>query len=142
MLSSFRSSLSALALLVCFGPALADEKAIRRNLTERMPRLPKIDEISKAAVPGLYELRVGTDIYYADEQSDHLFAGQLLDTRNGANLTAIDFAQLPLKDAIVWRIQLVNATDSLNISAGVLKPSVLRGLSFNCLAIALSCSWE
>ncbi len=35
---------------------------------------------------------------------------------------------------------MVNATDSLNISAGVLKPSVLRGLSFNCLAIELSCS--
>ena len=33
---------------------------------------------------------------------------------------------------------LVNATDSLDISAGVLKPSVLRGLSFNFLAIALS----
>lgn len=40
------------------------------------------------------------------------------------------------------RIQPVDATDSLNISAGVLKPSVLRGLSFNCLAIALSCSCE
>ena len=36
------------------------------------------------------------------------------------------------------RIQRVDATDSLNISAGVWKPSVLRGLSFNCLAIALS----
>jgi hypothetical protein len=36
------------------------------------------------------------------------------------------------------RIQPINATASLNISAGVLKPSVLRGLSFNCLAIALS----
>jgi len=37
-----------------------------------------------------------------------------------------------------WRIQPVDATHSLNISAGVWKPSVLRGLSFNCLAIALS----
>ena len=37
-----------------------------------------------------------------------------------------------------WRIQPVNATHALNISAGVWKPSVLRGLSFNCLAIALS----
>jgi homospermidine synthase len=38
-----------------------------------------------------------------------------------------------------WRrIQPVDATDSLNISAGVWKPSVLRGLSFNCRAIALS----
>ena len=46
------------------------------------------------------------------------------------------------QDRLWRRIQLVNATDSLNISAGVLKPSVLRGLSFNCLAIALSFSWE
>ena len=38
-----------------------------------------------------------------------------------------------------WRrIQPVNATHSLNLSAGVWKPSVLRGLSFNCLAIVLS----
>lgn len=36
------------------------------------------------------------------------------------------------------RIQPVDAKHSLNISAGVWKPSVLRGLSFNCLAIALS----
>jgi hypothetical protein len=32
-------------------------------------------------------------------------------------------------DACRRRIQLVNATDSPNISAGVLKPSVLRGLA-------------
>jgi hypothetical protein len=38
----------------------------------------------------------------------------------------------------LWRIQPVNATHWLNISAGVRKPSVFRGLSFNCLAIALS----
>lgn len=36
------------------------------------------------------------------------------------------------------RIQPVSATHLLNISAGVWKPSVLRGLSFNCRAIALS----
>ena len=36
------------------------------------------------------------------------------------------------------RIQPFDATHSLNISAGVWKPSVLRGLSFNCRAIALS----
>ena len=37
-----------------------------------------------------------------------------------------------------WQIQAVNATHSLNLSAGVWKPSVLRGLLFNCLAIELS----
>jgi len=40
------------------------------------------------------------------------------------------------------RIQPVIATHSLNRSAGVWKPSVLRGLSFNCLAIELSWCWE
>lgn len=38
----------------------------------------------------------------------------------------------------VWRIQLVNATVWLTISAGVWKPRVVLGLSFNCLAKALS----
>ena len=41
-------------------------------------------------------------------------------------------------DRHVVRIQPFDAMPSLNISAGVRKPSVLRGLSFNCLAIALS----
>jgi len=44
----------------------------------------------------------------------------------------------PRKVAYAVRIQPVDATHSLNISAGVWKPRVLRGLSFNCLAIALS----
>lgn len=47
-----------------------------------------------------------------------------------------------LADCSAGRIQPVGATHSLNRSAGVWKPSVLRGLSFNCLAIELSCSWE
>jgi len=90
---------------------LADEAAIRKNIAERLPDFPKIDEVSKTQMPGLYELRVGTDLYYTDELGDHLIEGQLIDTRNRLNLTeariskltAIDFASLPLKDAIVWK---------------------------------------
>jgi thiol:disulfide interchange protein DsbC len=48
--------------------ALADEAAIRKNLAERMPGLPKIDEVSKTPIPGLYEVRIGTDILYTDER--------------------------------------------------------------------------
>jgi len=67
--------------------------------------------VSKTPVPGIWELRVGTDIYYTDENGNHLFAGQFIDTRTRANitedriakLTAIDFSQLALKDAIVWK---------------------------------------
>jgi thiol:disulfide interchange protein DsbC len=95
--------------LLLGGAALAQEAAIRKNLAERLPNFPKIDEVSKTPVPGLYEVRIGTDVLYSDEQGDHLIQGQIIDTRNRSNLTedriakltAIDFGALPLKDAVV-----------------------------------------
>ena len=101
-------------LLLCAAllaaPAWAqDAAAIRKNLAERLPNLPKIDEIAKTPIPGLYELRIGTDIVYSDEQGNYLMQGNLIDTRTRTDLTearvnklsAIDFASLPLKDALV-----------------------------------------
>jgi len=87
--------------------AFAQDAAIRKNLTERIPQLPKIDEISKTPMAGLFELRVGTDIYYTDAQGNYLIQGNLIDTKNRRNLTeervnrltAIQFDALPLKDA-------------------------------------------
>jgi thiol:disulfide interchange protein DsbC len=91
--------------------ALADDAAIRKNIAERLPDLPKIDEITKSPIAGLYEIRVGTDIFYTDEQGNYLVEGQIMETKTRTNLTeariskltAIDFATLPLKDAIVWK---------------------------------------
>ena len=96
--------------MLCAG-AVAQEATIRKNLEQRLPDLPKIDEITKSPIPGLYEVRVGTEIFYADEQGNHLIQGSMLDTRTRTDLTqaridkltAIDFATLPLKDAIVWK---------------------------------------
>jgi thiol:disulfide interchange protein DsbC len=97
------------AALLAGNAAWAQEAQIRKNLAERLPNLPKIDEVSKTPIPGLYEVRFGTDIVYADEQGNHLIQGNLIDTRTGTDLTearlsklsAIDFASLPLKDALV-----------------------------------------
>ncbi len=91
--------------------ALAQEAVIRKNIADRLPDFPKIDEVSKSPVPGLFELRVGTDIYYTDEQGNHLIEGQVIETKTRTNLTearinkltAIDFAALPIKDALVWK---------------------------------------
>ncbi len=98
-------------LLALVQPASADEAAIRKTIAERMPDFPKIDEVTKTPIPGLYELRVGSEIFYADETGNHLIDGQLIDTRSRNNLTearlnkinAIDFASLPIKDALVWK---------------------------------------
>jgi len=89
--------------------AQAGEEAIRKALAERMPQLPKIDEVSKTPIPGLYEVRMGTDVMYSDENGDHLIEGSIYNTRSKTDLTkarldkltAIDFASLPLKDAVV-----------------------------------------
>ena len=56
-----RSVLAAAAALLLPAAALANEAVIRKNLAERLPNFPKIDEISKTPIPGLYEVRIGND---------------------------------------------------------------------------------
>ena len=101
-----------LALVAAFSPtAFADEALIRKNLAERLPNFPTIDEISKTPIPGLYEVRFGTELVYTDEHGDHVIQGSIIDTktRNDVTqaridkITAIDVAALPLKDAVVWK---------------------------------------
>ena len=95
-------------LALCSLSALAQEATIRKNLAERLPQLPRIDEISKAPMPGLYEIRVNEhDIFYTDAEGNYLIQGNLIDVRQRRNLTeerieqltAIEFKDLPLKDA-------------------------------------------
>jgi thiol:disulfide interchange protein DsbC len=104
--------LATLALATALAaPAFAQEAVIRKNLSERLPDFPKIDEVNKSPIPGLYEVRVGTEIFYTDEQGNHIIDGSVIETRTRTNLTQaridkltqIDFAKLPLKDAIVWK---------------------------------------
>ena len=104
----FLKTLFTIAALALSAGALAQEATIRKNLAERIPQLQKIDEVSKSAMPGLYEIRVnGSEIYYTDGEGNFLLQGSLIDTRQRRNLTeervdklnAISFDALPLKDA-------------------------------------------
>lgn len=88
--------------------ALAQEATIRKNLAERLPNIPRIEEVSKTPMPGLYEVRVNhSDIFYTDEKGDFLIQGSLIDTKTKTDLTdqrvdkltAIDFKDLPFKDS-------------------------------------------
>jgi thiol:disulfide interchange protein DsbC len=107
----FAKSLIAFSLVACaLGTALAQEAAIRKNLAERLPNLPKIDEVSKTPMNGLFEIRVNdNDIFYTDAEGNFLIQGNLIDTKSKRNLTeerteklnAVAFDSLPLKDAFV-----------------------------------------
>ena len=96
------------ALLLCVATfAHAQEASIRKNLAERLPNMPKIDEVSKTPMTGLYEVRMGSDIMYTDAEGNFLIQGALFDVKQKRNLTeerteklsAVAFDQLPLKNA-------------------------------------------
>ena len=89
--------------------ATAGEAEIRKNLAARIPQFAKIDEVTKAPIPGLYEVRVnGFEIFYTDEQGNYLLQGNLIDVKERKNLTEerieklsqVAFDKLPAKDAI------------------------------------------
>ena len=85
----------------------AVEATLRKNLEQRIPNAGKIDEVRRTPMAGVFEIRVGTELFYADAEGNYLLNGQMIDTRQKRNLTeerqekllAVDFDALPLKDA-------------------------------------------
>jgi thiol:disulfide interchange protein DsbC len=104
---TFLRALTFSLLALAISPVFAQEATIRKSLSERLPNLPKIDEISKTPMSGLYEVRMGSDIMYSDAEGSFLIQGNLIDVKQRRNLTeerveklsAIAFDQLPLKNA-------------------------------------------
>jgi len=108
----FIRPLVAAMAAIALGQALdanAGEAEIRKNLASRIPQFANIDEITKAPMPGLYEVRVnGFDIFYTDEQGNFLLQGNLIDVKERRNLTEerveklsqVAFDKLPMKDAV------------------------------------------
>jgi thiol:disulfide interchange protein DsbC len=104
----FKNTAACVMLALTLGSAFAQEAAIRKNLADRLPSLPTIEEVSKAPMSGLYEIRVsGNEIFYTDAEGNFLIQGNLIDTKLKRNLTeerveklnAVAFDTLPLKDA-------------------------------------------
>jgi len=93
--------------LAASAAASAQEADIRKALAERIPQMGKIDEVRPTPMQGLYEVRIGTDLFYTDAKGNYVIQGELIDTKVRRNLTedrinkltAVDFAALPLQDA-------------------------------------------
>ena len=87
---------------------LAQDANLKKTLAERLPSLPKIEEISKTPMPGVFEVRVqGNELFYTDAKGDFLIQGALIDTKQKRNLTeerndklsAVSFDSIPTKFA-------------------------------------------
>lgn len=97
-----------LFLLALFAAsAYAGEQDIRQAVESTL-RGAKVDAVRKTNVMGLYEVQVGTDVFYSDEKGSYLIMGEIIDLKNRRNITEerknklsqIKFSELPLSQAI------------------------------------------
>lgn len=107
--------LTKLAAIAAFGLAAgtafaqnAQEATIKKALEPRLGDGVKIDTVSKTPYGGLYEVRIGGDIFYTDAKGDYLFIGRIVDTKTFQDYTKarvdeinkIKFADLPFDSAM------------------------------------------
>jgi thiol:disulfide interchange protein DsbC len=59
----------------------------------------KVDSVSKTPMPGIVEVRIGTDLLYADDKGRFaIVEGQMINLKSGENLTAVRMEQINLID--------------------------------------------
>ena len=75
----------SLVLALSFPLAHADEDAIKKALITSMPTA-KIESIKPSEIKGVYEVVVGSSIYYVSEDGKYLLQGRLVDVANRIDL--------------------------------------------------------
>ena len=113
----------ACALLFAAGPALAqsptptgappppsgEAATVRTAVESWLKGRYKVDEVRRTPMPGMWEVRLGSDLIYVDEKGQFAFVdGAMIDLRAGRNLTrervdelqTISFRDLPLNLAL------------------------------------------
>lgn len=97
-----------LLLTLLAGMAHADEASLRKAIESAYPKM-SVESVVKTPYAGLYEVYMNGQIVYTDEKFSFLIAeGHLVDSKSKkdmtterlADLSKIDFASLPLEQAI------------------------------------------
>lgn len=95
-------------LFIFASTAHAGVNEIRQSLQAKFPGIGKIEHIVKTPYAGLYEVVIGDQLLYTDEQGKYIFDGNVIDAKTRRDLSeerrqvlfAIDFDKLPLDLAI------------------------------------------
>lgn len=81
-----KSFVTTLAVTVCFS-VYADEETIKKNVQEHFEG-HKIESLKKTPYfNGLYEVVVGDEVFYTDEQAKYFFFGHLVDAKTRTSMT-------------------------------------------------------
>lgn len=102
--------LLGIASLASAAPATegATEANIRKTIQPRLGEGSVVESVTKTNYSGLYEVRVGGDIFYTDVGAKYLFVGRIIDASTTEDLTKarvdainkIKFSDLPLESAL------------------------------------------
>jgi thiol:disulfide interchange protein DsbC len=98
------------SLLFAAPVAAQQDPAAERLKAELKKKVPEasVDVVRKVPYGGLYEVVVGSEIFYTDEKASYLLLGSIVDLKTRENVTElrmrqlnkVDFASLPLENAI------------------------------------------
>lgn len=89
-------ALTAALGVVLASAAFADEAQIKKALHELDPN-SVIHSIKPSKINGLYEVVIGSEVYYASENGKYVFTGDIYDASTRKNITDITRGQLALK---------------------------------------------
>ena len=64
-----------------------NEKQIRSDLQKKIGESNKIKSVSPSPILGIYEVLVGSDIFYTDVNSKYIIQGEMIEVANGKNIT-------------------------------------------------------
>src|SRR2546421_12724405 len=86
----------------------AQEASIRKAIAPKLGEGATIDSVTKTPYSGLFEVRVGGDLFYTDAQAKYLFVGRVLDAKTTEDYTKarldeinkVKFSDLPFESAL------------------------------------------
>jgi len=102
---------AALLSVLLSAPALAQNTAaadkVKAELKKKLTDV-QVDSVRKIAYGNLFEVTVGSELFYTDEKASFLFLGSIVDLKTRENVTElrmrqlnrVDFATLPLDNAV------------------------------------------
>jgi thiol:disulfide interchange protein DsbC len=86
------------------GAETLQEAAVKKMIEPRLGEGAKVDAVTKTPYSGLFEVRVGNDIFYTDAAAKYVFVGRIMDAQTSRDFTRervdelnkVKFSDLPL----------------------------------------------
>ena len=98
---------AAVSFVLAVPASAQDADKVKAELKKRIPEAP-VDAVRKIAYGALYEVIMGSEVFYTDEKASFLVLGSIVDLRTKENITEarmrqvnkVNFADLPFDSAV------------------------------------------